>query len=275
MKERPLLLWVDLTEGEHEPALPGGAEERCTIHVIYDYGQINAVIDALDPDVLCFEYHYPSDAGLTALARTKRDYPKIPIIMVTVYHSEALAVWALRTRVWDYLVKPFSTEDLLRSAVSLFRVCRAQEKASSSREVILPLHDFAYMRNHLKGGEKIIVKAQSYILQHLSENVQLSDVARYCYISHTHLSRLFREIGGTTFKEFVLQTRIRRAVELLAVPDITVTSICYDVGFRDASHFGRVFKRYVGMCPSAYRKTLLDNKRNAPQFLRLAAALAG
>lgn len=275
MKERPLLLWVDLTDGEHEPALPCSAEERCTIHVIYDARQINSVIDALGPDLLCFEYHYPSDTGLTALAQTKRDYPKIPIIMVTVYHSEALAVWALRARVWDYIVRPFAAEDLLRSAVSLFKVCRAQQNASSGREPILPLHDFGYMRNHLKGGEKIIIKAQSYILQHLSENVQLGDVARYCFISHTHLSRLFREIGGTTFKEFVLQTRIRRAVELLAAPDITVTGICYDVGFRDASHFGRVFKRYVGMSPSAYRKTLLDNKRTSSQFLQFASALAG
>ncbi len=275
MKERPLLLWVSLTEGEHERALPCGAEERCSIHVIYDSGQINAVIDALHPDILCFEYHYPSDAGLAALAQTKRKYPQIPIIMITVYHSEALAVWALRTRVWDYIVKPFSTEDLLRSALSLFKICRAQEKTSSGREQILPLHDFAYMRSHLKGGEKIIVKAQSYILQHLSENVQLSDVARYCYISHTHLSRLFREVGGITFKEFVLQTRVRKAVELLAEPNITVTGICYDVGFRDASHFGRVFKRYVGMSPSAYRKTLLDNKRISPQFLQLESAVAG
>jgi AraC-like DNA-binding protein len=267
MDNRPVMLWVDLTGSKREPELPRDAEEHWSVHVIHDPAQIGAAVERLTPNVLCFEFDYPNDAGLAALTRTKADYPRIPILMITVYHSEALAVWALRARVWDYMVRPFSAEDMLRSAEALARVGREQEqdRRLRPRQVILPMHDFAYMHN-LKGAEKTILKAQSYILQNLSESLQLSDVAQHCYVSRTHLSRIFREAGGTTFKEFVLQTRIRRAVELLTDTDQTITGICYDVGFRDVSHFGRVFRRYVGMSPSVYRQVLLSNKRAAPEW---------
>jgi YesN/AraC family two-component response regulator len=267
------MLWVDLTQSEREPALPYGIEECCTVEIVRDPAQLRPMIDLRAPKLLCFEFDYPSDAGLAVLTQTKRDYPAIPILMITVYHSEALILWALRARVWDYYVKPYSAEDLLRSALSLFRVSQQHDRSSGGREVILPLHDFAYMRN-LKGNEKIILKAQSYILKNLAEPIQLKHVAEYCCVSRTYLSRLFKQVSGTTFKEFVLATRIRRAIELLGNLDAAVTNICYDVGFRDVSHFGRVFRRYVGMSPTAYRRQVFNNRRIATEW-RPLPALAG
>jgi two-component system response regulator YesN len=108
------------------------------------------------------------------------------------------------------------------------------------------------------------------VLNNLSENIQLSDVADHCYVSHTHLSRMFKEIRGITFKQFLLRARVDRALELLEDPGIAVTEICYEVGFRDASHFGRIFRRYVGTSPSLYRKTALDNKRGPFRNIRRA-----
>lgn len=256
MRDRPVLLWINLTQTGHEAVLPFNANGRCVIHVIesvkQDPGQIGGMIDLLGPDVLCFEYDHPGDAGLAALARTKRGYPGIPILMLTKSHSETLAVWALRARVWDYIVKPFSAEAILHSTISLFEAVRKQDVGSKRRKIILPLHDFTYMRR-LRGGEKTILRAQSYILKNSSHDIQLREVANHCCLSHSHLSRLFREIAGITFKAFVLQSRIRRAVERLADPYAAITSVCYEVGFRDLSHFGRVFRRYVGMSPSQYR----------------------
>lgn len=253
----PVLLWVSLTESDHDPALPYSTENHCRIHLIRDAKHIDATVDSVAPSVLCFEYDYPTDDGLCALTRTRQKYPKIPVLMLTVYHSEALAVWALRTRVWDYIVKPFSAEDILRAAVSLFRVCREKDRRAA-REVISPVAD-AVALDTPNTHQKAVIKAQSYIVENLNEEIRLRDVAAHCGMSATHFSRIFTQTSATNFNEFVRRTRIRRAVEMLADPCATMKAICYEVGFNDESYFSRTFRRYVGMTPSMYQKTILNN----------------
>lgn len=86
----------------------------------------NSNIDSIDRDIseagpilLCFEYDYPDIPGLSVLRQASCLFPSIPIIMLTEQHSEALAIWALRIRVWDYLVKPFPSSDLKTSAANI------------------------------------------------------------------------------------------------------------------------------------------------------------
>lgn len=271
----PVLLWIDLTELEHDPVLPCGAEEHCCIHLIRDIEHIGNMVESIAPNLLCFEYDYPTDIGLTALTQTKREYPKLPILMLTVYHSEALAVWALRTRVWDYLVKPFSATDLLRSAISLFSVCRENDRRAA-RKIISPIPDTVPLDTP-NTHQKAVLKAQSYIVKNLHEVIRLRDVAAHCGMSATHFSRVFTQTSATNFNEFVRRTRVRKAVEMLADPGTTMKAICYGVGFNDESYFSRTFRRYVGMTPSMYQKTIFDNahglshvqtqlKRNSPDL---------
>lgn len=257
MTLRPVLLWINLTESEHHFVLPRGTEENCCIHLIRNTEHIDAMIESVAPNIMCFEYDYPTDAGLSALAQTKRDYPKIPILMLTVYHSEALAIWALRTRVWDYIVKPFSADDILRSAISLFRACHGKDRRAA-REVISPTPEPVPLDTP-NTHQKAVLKAQSYIVENLHEEIRLRDVAAHCGMTATHFSRVFTQTAATNFNEFVRRTRVRRAIEMLADPRATMKAICYEVGFNDESYFSRTFRRYVGMTPSMYRKTIFNN----------------
>ena len=61
------------------------------------------VVARQDAQILCFEYDYPDAAGLRKLQEVKRYFPHLPVIMLTLQHSEALAIWAFRTQVRDYL----------------------------------------------------------------------------------------------------------------------------------------------------------------------------
>ena len=71
------------------------------------------MIRRVAPQILCFEYDYPDLKGLRTLQKTKHQFPSLPVLMVTEYHSESLAVWAFRAGIWDYLVKPVAVEDIL------------------------------------------------------------------------------------------------------------------------------------------------------------------
>jgi len=72
-------------------------------------------------------------------------------------------------------------------------------------------------------------------------------------LSADHFSALFRASTGYGPTDYFQRRRVHRACQLLLNPRPSVTEIAADLGFSDAPHFCRLFKRYKGMTPSAYR----------------------
>ncbi|AFH61384.1 helix-turn-helix domain-containing protein [Paenibacillus caseinilyticus] len=93
-----------------------------------------------------------------------------------------------------------------------------------------------------------------HLNQHYGESLQLDTVARQFYISKSHLSRVFKEVTGFGFTEYVNITRIKEAERLLAETDWSITRVSEHCGFDNFSHFGKMFKKLSGLSPRAYRK---------------------
>lgn len=85
------------------------------------------------------------------------------------------------------------------------------------------------------------------------EPLSLGDLAKEAGLSQFHFLRLFRAMTGTTPKQYLVGTRLRRAARLLVDTELPVTRIAYDVGFEDVSNFVRTFHREVGAAPGAFR----------------------
>lgn len=77
--------------------------------------------------------------------------------------------------------------------------------------------------------------------------------ARTHGISVDHFSALFRSSTGYGPTDYYQRRRVHRACQLLLNPAPSVTEVAADLGFSDAPHFCRVFKRYKGMTPTEYR----------------------
>jgi YesN/AraC family two-component response regulator len=258
--EKPAILWVDLTHATTGSARVPDVHEFCTVHRIFDVQEISFNIDLLTPAIICFEYDFPDTHGLEALSQTKRDYSAIPILMLTEYHSESLAVWALRARVWDYLVKPITTDELLHPLNALFALRGKNQhdapRSMVSREQRVP-EEAMVRQDKIK---QAIAKAQLYIDTHHSKKLTACEVAHICGMSLSHFSRVFKENCGKTFSEYVMETRIQKATVLLKRPYTSVTEVCYDVGFQDTSYFTKIFRRFIGVTPSQYLQQFLPAK---------------
>ncbi len=75
-------------------------------------------------------------------------------------------------------------------------------------------------------------------------------------ISATSVRSLQRELSrlGTSYSELIQQIRFEEAVRLLSNPTEKIIDIALDLGYEDASHFARAFRRIAGTCPREYRK---------------------
>ena len=82
----------------------------------------------------------------------------------------------------------------------------------------------------------------------------IAEVAHRVATSRRQLQRVFREIGGTSFREHVVAVRLERARELLA-DGVAVGEVARRTGYTHTSHFTRAFRRHHGLTPSAYART--------------------
>src|SRR5690349_2263897 len=99
------VLWLDMTVSVRDATASSEFEKSFDVHRLTPLSSIVAEIERIKPAVAFFEFDFPTRQGLNLLRDTKRSCPSLPLVMLTVQHSEALAVWAFRSRAWDYFVK--------------------------------------------------------------------------------------------------------------------------------------------------------------------------
>lgn len=96
--------------------------------------------------------------------------------------------------------------------------------------------------------------AIDYIESHLFEEMELAWIAERAHLSQAHLYRMFYALTGHPVKEYVRKRRISAAADHLRYSSIPVGDIAVACGFDSYSVFAKVFKRIVGMTPTAYRE---------------------
>ena len=92
-----------------------------------------------------------------------------------------------------------------------------------------------------------------YTRDHLAD-VAIADVCRAVGISERTLRRQFGAATGITWRRYLLESRLLRAMALLTEPSRTVLNVAVEVGFDSVSAFTRAFARFAGETPSAYRE---------------------
>lgn len=248
------IMWIDQTVSVKQSELPVLFGEYFEITTPHAGSSLQSEIKRQAPSLLLFDFDYPERPGLKLLELTKRQFPSIPILMTTVQHSESLAVWAFRSRVWDYLVKPVSERELQRSLSALQKLTthmngRARNRVICGNKSPIPTENNIAPRSNTPAE---LMPALAYIEQHFRDKVTSANVARTCHMDSFRFSRAFRAAFGITFKEYLLRVRIKEACRLLEKPDIAISEVAYLSGFNDPSYFSKTFKRYAGVCPSDY-----------------------
>lgn len=83
--------------------------------------------------------------------------------------------------------------------------------------------------------------------------LNVEDLASGVHMSAGFLSREFRRVYGESPYSYLMTRRIERAMTLLRRGDLSVTDICFTVGFSSLGTFSTRFSDLVGVSPSAYR----------------------
>ncbi|MDO4325395.1 MAG: response regulator [bacterium] len=97
---------------------------------------------------------------------------------------------------------------------------------------------------------KLVQDAKQYIKEHIYERLTLAEVAGAIGISQNYLSSLFRLYNGSGFSEYVAESKIQLAKEMLKKGNMKVYQVSEKLGFDNQQYFSKVYKKYTGYSPS-------------------------
>lgn len=105
-------------------------------------------------------------------------------------------------------------------------------------------------------NRKWLKEARALLDQYFFDPWSLSSLADAVGVHRAHLAREFHRAYGCSVGEYLRQRRLEYACRELATSGASVNEIAAAAGFSDQSHLTKVFKRFLGVTPLAYRKQL-------------------
>ena len=124
-----------------------------------------------------------------------------------------------------------------------------------------PPHEFKGAAPGQRAEPVAIWKARKYIEQRSTEELSLSKVAKAVHMNPSYLSENFKQVTGMNFVEYVARARFNTACDLLRNPNVRISEIAFAAGFQSLSQFNRVFKKFSGKSPTAYRQKKSSSSR--------------
>ena len=110
---------------------------------------------------------------------------------------------------------------------------------------------------------KRVIEAKLYIDNHYGERIDLENISNQAHFSKYHLLRLFKKSFGKSPHQYLIETRLLAAKRLLT-SDLSVTQVCYKVGFESIPSFITLFKKREGVTPLEYSR----NRRKRDEAIK-------
>ncbi|WP_340114621.1 hybrid sensor histidine kinase/response regulator transcription factor [Maribellus mangrovi] len=208
----------------------------------------------LKPDLIVSDVMMPEMDGFEFCKKLRENdsTSTIPLIFLTAKDDEQFRFLGTQLGADDFISKPFDPVLLTEKVKNIFsRRKKLQKKYSKS--VRLEPSDVEITSSE----EMFIENAISIVEDNLQNSKFNSDaLASEMHMSTSSLYRRLKSLTGYSTAEFIRSLRIKRAAQLMADKEKTITEIAYDVGFNDVKHFRTVFQKQFKCTPTEYRQKL-------------------
>ncbi|UTX65447.1 response regulator transcription factor [Streptococcus constellatus] len=197
-------------------------------------------IQAECPDIILTDINMPKMNGIKLAQLAREQYPQLHIIFLTGYDDFDYALSAVKLGADDYLLKPFSREDV---EAMLIKVKEKLDKEKKQQQV----HELVEKAEFSDLEQAIHDRLADTELSLKSLSFQLG-------FNSSYLSVLIKKELGLPFQDYLIQERMKRAKLLLLTTDLKVYEIAEQVGFEDMNYFSQRFKQIVGVTPRQFKK---------------------
>lgn len=139
---------------------------------------------------------------------------------------------------------------------------RSIYRQSTTEQVIIWLHQFrdrlceSFIEHKKEHRHHIVDNVKKYIETHISQRLNLNDVAAVYGISPNYLSSLFKKYNYCGYSEYITERKIAEAKRMMQNGNVKVYEVADALGFENAFYFSKVFKKVEGVSPTEYLNRL-------------------
>ena len=140
----------------------------------------------------------------------------------------------------------------------LLKVWNQQHSANQAKSIIYDILDKMSNDQKMSISDTAIATCVRYMDAHFCDpKIDIETVCDVAFISVSSLQRAFAKYFGMSPKQYLIQLRMNRALELLTENELSVKEISFVCGFTDEKYFSRAFKKKYGYPPSQFRKQII------------------
>jgi len=209
------------------------------------------------PDIIISDIMMPKMDGIEFCEKVKSEIKTshIPVILLTARTSLIFKMEGLESGADDYINKPFNVKELLLKVRNhLHRMEQLREKFNSSKNIVPSEVTFSSI------DEELLQKAIEVVEENISN--EFFDIPLFCEelgVSRTMLFSKIKAWTEMTPNEFIQSMRMKRAAQLLEQNKLSVSQICYKVGYKNPKYFSRSFQKHFKLTPSQYMEKFKDD----------------
>lgn len=198
-------------------------------------------------DLILTDIRMPVMDGIQLVKELGSLNKSMDVVVISVHDEFQFVQQAIRSGVFDYLLKPIDEEEL-RACLDKYlkKNTSIDSKENEVTEESIPASS--------------IEKVLKYISKTPINQVNLKDAANHVHMNPSYLSQLFKQQLNQKFVDYVTEIKIQEGKKLLANTTLRMSEIADRLGYADVAYFSNNFKKITGLSPSEFRKTTIANK---------------
>lgn len=206
------------------------------------------------PDLVISDVMMPVMDGFVFCEKLKSDLrtSHIPVVLLTAKADVDSKIKGLKSGADVYLAKPFNRKELF---IRIEKLIDLRTELQQKYKGITSLYEKKEIGDSPLLKEDVFMKKVRTILElHFSEEeFGIPELCNSIGMSRAQLYRKFSALTNITVHHFIRKLRLIKAKELLLNTNLNVSEVAYDTGFKNPSHFSRVYSEEFGIAPSKTR----------------------
>ena len=204
----------------------------------------------LVPDIIISDVMMPVKDGFELCKTLKTDErtSHIPIILLTAKADDESRISGLQHGADAYLPKPFNKQELIIRLEKLLELRKLLQERYGGM-------DFVTKNSTTPQEDEFMLKVRKAVEDNLDdEDFGIMQLCRAVNLSRAQLHNKIKALTGRSTSNYIRTIRLHHAKELLRNPNLNISQVAYEVGFRDPKYFSRTFAEEFGKLPNEMRK---------------------
>lgn len=170
----------------------------------------------------------------------------IPVVLLTGRNSQEEKEKGLLSGADAFVAKPFSKLELLTRVDNLVQLRKTlHDKYNTTEDII---------------EEKVspwLFDFTEVVMQNLEKDIRVDLLCKSMLMSRTQLHRKITAVTGESAMSYVKKIKLKRSKEMITSSDMSISEIADKVGYKNAAHFSKDFKKFAEVSPSEFRAKVL------------------